>query len=78
MAAPDTPRPAPAGLSRVLLWVHNLAFWFFLVPFFTSMSYETGFAIYAAILFVRFLANTWTDIKDFTWEQYYAFPLRIP
>lgn len=42
------------------------------------MSFETGFAIYSGILFARFLANTWINVRDFGWEQYYAYPLRIP
>lgn len=58
--------------------MHNLIYWFFLIPFLTPLSYETGFAIYAGILFVRFLANTWINVRNFGWERYYAYPLRIP
>lgn len=72
------PRPRPAGFGQVLLWGHNLVYWFFLIPFLTPMSYRTGFAIYSGILLVRFLGNTWINLRDFTWEQYYAYPLRIP
>ena len=62
----------------MLLFVHSLIYWFFLIPFLTPMSYGTGFAIYSAILFFRFLANTWMNVRDFTWEQYFAYPFRIP
>ena len=67
-----------SGASLVLLVTHNLVWWFFLVPFLTPMSYETGFTLYSAILFTRFLANSWINLRDLTWEEYYAYPLRIP
>ncbi len=71
-------KPTLGASGRVLLVAHNLVYWFFLIPFFTSVSYATGFAIYAGILFIRFLANTWMNVRDFTWVQYYLYPLRIP
>lgn len=74
----EGPKPHPRGIRRALLWIHNGVYWFFLIPFLTPMSYATGFAIYAGILFVRLLANTWINVRDFTWEQYYLYPLRIP
>lgn len=61
----EGPKPRPGGLLRALLVGHNLAYWFFLTPFFTSMSYETGFAIYSGILFVRFLGSSWINLRDF-------------
>lgn len=72
------PKPGPTGIGRVFLWVHNLAYWFFLIPFLTPMSYGTGFAIYSGILLVRFLANTWMNLGNFTAQQYFAYALRIP
>ena len=42
------------------------------------MSYATGFLIYTIILFTRFLANTYINVRNFTPAQYYAYPLRIP
>lgn len=71
-------KPQLTGVGFALLVIHNLVYWFFLIPFLTPMSYGTGFAIYSGILFVRFLANTWINLRGFTWEQYYAYPLRIP
>jgi hypothetical protein len=61
-----------------LLWAHNLLFWFFLVPFFTPMSYGTGFVVYSIILLTRFTANTYINLRDFGPGQYYAYPFRIP
>lgn len=77
-ADPDGSKPGPTGIGLVLLVIHNLIYWFFLVPFLTPMSYATGFAIYSGILLTRLLANTWINVRDMTWEQYYAYPLRIP
>lgn len=71
-------KPRPSALVRVLLWAHSLAYWFFLIPFLTPMSYRTGFVVYSGILFFRFLGNTWINVRDLTWEQYYAYPFRIP
>ncbi|MCB9140579.1 MAG: hypothetical protein H6642_19780 [Caldilineaceae bacterium] len=62
----------------MVLWVHNLLYWFFLVPFLTPMSYSTGFLVYSIILLIRFTANTYINLRDFTPAQYYAYPLRIP
>lgn len=77
-AGDEGAKPRPTGFGMVLLWIHNLAYWFFLVPFLTPMSYTTGFAVYSGILFTRFVANTWINLRDFSWEEYYAYPLRIP
>lgn len=71
-------KPRPTGFALALLWAHNLAYWFFLIPLLTPMAYSTGFAIYSGILFARFLGNTWINLRGYTWEQYYAYPLRIP
>lgn len=70
--------PGPSRLGWAALVTHNLLYWFFLVPFFTAMPYGTGFAVYTAILFSRFLANTWINIRDFSWQEYQRYPLRIP
>jgi hypothetical protein len=55
-----------------------LIYWFFLIPFFTPMSYNTGFLVYAIILLTRFIANTYINLRDFTPMQYYQYPFRIP
>lgn len=66
------------GTNFLLLVLFNLSFWFFLMPFLTSMSYGVGFVGFASILFLRFLANLYVNWRDFTPAQYYAFPYRIP
>ena len=50
------------GFNRFLLFAHNLIYWFFLIPFFTPMSFATG--IYTVILFTRFLANTYINLRN--------------
>lgn len=58
---------------------YNLAFWIFLLPFFTSMEYGTGFIVFTVIIFVRLIANLYTNnVLDLTPEEYDRFPLRIP
>jgi hypothetical protein len=66
------------SLPKILLWLHNLVFWFFLIPFFTPLSYSTGFTIYSIILLIRFIANSNINLRDFSPSQYYAYPFRIP
>ena len=75
---PGLEKPGPKPLVRVLLVIHNLAFWFFLIPLFTRMSYRIGFITFASILFFRFLANSYMNLKDFDAARYYRFPFRIP
>ena len=58
---------------------YNLAFWIFLLPFFTSMEYATGFIVFTVIILVRLVANLYTNnILNLTPEEYDRFPLRIP
>ncbi|HAA56875.1 MAG TPA: hypothetical protein DCE42_19065 [Myxococcales bacterium] len=71
-------KPSMTPLNSLLLFVHNALFWFFLLPFFTSMSYGFGFAAFSIILFTRFLGNLYINVRDLTTQQYYAYPFRIP
>ncbi len=71
-------KPRPNSIGRILLIIHNLAFWFFLIPLFSPMSYRTGFIAFTSILFFRFLANSYINIRDFNTKQYYHYPFRIP
>ena len=58
---------------------YNIAFWIFLIPFFTRMEYSTGFIVFSVIIFVRLCANLYTNnVLDLTPEQYEHYPLRIP
>jgi hypothetical protein len=71
-------KPKLTGFASLAAWVHNLAYWFFLIPFFTPMTYGTGFLIYSIILLTRFVANTYINLRDFTSAEYYDYPFRIP
>lgn len=71
-------KPRPKSIGRILIIIHNLAFWFFLIPLFTPMSYRSGFIAFTSILFFRFLANSYINIRDFSAKQYYHYPFRIP
>ena len=75
---PEAEKPRPTPLARLLLIIHSLAFWFFLIPLFTSMSYRTGFITFAAILFFRLMGNSYVNMRDFGIEEFYRFPFRIP
>ena len=63
----------------VLRFVYNAAFWVFLVPFFSSVSYGFGFIAFAIVILLRFVANLLTNnVLNFTPEQYERYPFRIP
>jgi hypothetical protein len=58
---------------------YNLAFWIFLLPFFTVIEYGTGFLSFTVIIFVRLGVNLYTNnVLKLTPEQYESYPLRIP
>jgi hypothetical protein len=58
---------------------YNLAFWIFLLPFFTIIDYSTGFVLFTVIIGIRLVLNLYTNnIYKPTLEQYEAFPFRIP
>ena len=66
----------PLSLIRKL---YNAAFWFFLLPFFTIIDYNTGFIAFSIIIFVRLGANLYTNnVLKLTPEQYESYPFRIP
>ena len=56
---------------------YNLAFWVFLLPFFTAIDYSTGFIAFTVIIFIRFGANLYTNVLNLTPEHYESYPLRI-
>ncbi len=79
--APETNAVQQASTHPLALIrkAYNLAFWIFLLPFFTSMEYGTGFIVFTVIIFVRLIANLYTNnVLDLTPEEYDRFPLRIP
>jgi hypothetical protein len=58
---------------------YNLAFWIFLLPFFTRLEYSTGFILFTIIIVIRLILNLCTNnIYKPTLEQYEAYPFRIP
>jgi hypothetical protein len=58
---------------------YNLAFWFFLLPFFTTMEYGTGFIVFTVIIFIRLFANLYTNnVLNLTPEEFDRYPFRIP
>lgn len=58
--------------------VYNAAFWIFLLPFFTTMEYGTGFIAFTVIIFVRLSANLYTNnALTLTPEQFENYPFRI-
>jgi len=66
----------PLALIRM---AYNVVFWIFLLPFFTTMEYGTGFIMFTVIIFVRLGVNLYTNnVFNLTPEQYESFPLRIP
>jgi hypothetical protein len=58
---------------------YNAVFWIFLLPFFTSMEYSTGFIIFTIVILIRFSLNLYTNnFLDLTPEQFEEYPFRIP
>lgn len=68
-------RVHPLSLIR---FAYNVVFWIFLLPFFTSMEYGTGFIAFAIIILIRLLLNLYTNHALKQPEQYESFPFRIP
>ena len=65
----------PLSLIRL---AYNVVFWIFLLPFFTSLEYGTGFIAFAVIILIRLLLNLYTNHVIKQPEQYESFPFRIP
>ena len=58
---------------------YNLAFWIFLIPFFTVVDDGIGFIAFTVIILIRLVLNLYiNNILDLTPGQYQAFPFRIP
>ena len=58
---------------------YNAVFWIFLLPFFTTMEYSTGFIAFTVIIFVRLGLNLYTNnVLKLKPEQFESFPFRIP
>ncbi len=63
----------PITLIRI---AYNAAFWIFLVPFFTTMEYSTGFIAFTTIIFVRLGANLYANHVLKQPEQFESYPFR--
>jgi hypothetical protein len=58
---------------------YNLAFWIFLIPFFTAMEYSTGFIVFTVVILIRLGLNLYTNnVLNLTPAQYESYPFRIP
>jgi len=74
--------PAQQGALHPLALIrkaYNLAFWLFLLPFFTIIDYGTGFLLFTIIIAIRLVLNLVTNNAiDLTPEGYAEYPFRIP
>jgi hypothetical protein len=75
----ESTRQAYLHPASIIRFAYNLAFWVFLIPFFTRMAYATGFIIFGVIILIRLVLNLYTNnILKPTPEGYDQFPFRIP
>jgi hypothetical protein len=75
------PKAVKQGCTHPLALIraaYNIAFWVFLLPFFTAMEYSTGFVLFSVLIFIRLLLNLYTNQVLKQPEQYETFPFRIP
>ncbi len=57
---------------------YNIAFWIFLLPFFSIIDYGTGFIAFTIVILVRLALNLYTNnILELKPEQYESYPFRI-
>ena len=65
----------PLSIIRL---AYNAAFWVFLLPFFTTMAYGTGFITFTIIILIRLALNVYTNnLLNLTPEQHESYPFRI-
>lgn len=69
-------RSHPLALIRM---VYNLAFWVFLIPFFSVVEDRVGFTAMTVVVGVRLVLNLVTNnLLDLTPVQFDRYPFRIP
>jgi len=57
---------------------YNITFWVFLLPFFTTMAYGTGFVAFTVVICIRLTLNVYTNnFLNLTPEQHKSYPFRI-
>lgn len=62
----------------IIRLAYNVAFWTFLLPFFTTMAYSTGFIIFTVVIFIRLALNLYTNnLLNLTPAQHENYPFRI-
>jgi len=71
-------KQSPTHPLSLIRMAYNIAFWIFLLPFFTTIDYGTGFIAFTVIIFVRLGANMYINFLKFKPEQYESFPFRTP
>jgi len=65
----------PLALIRL---AYNVAFWVFLLPFFTAIDYSTGFLAFTVVIFVRLSLSLYTNnVLTLTPQQFENYPFRI-
>ena len=58
---------------------YNAVFWIFLLPFFSTMEYSTGFIAFSVVIFIRLTLNLYTNnFIKLTPQQFESYPFRIP
>jgi hypothetical protein len=65
----------PMALIRL---VYNAVFWVFLLPFFTTMNYETGFIVFTIVIGARLCANLYVNALIHQPAEFERFPFRSP
>ena len=79
--SPDTDlvRSASKPGSSLMRTLYNLAFWVFLLPFFTQMPESTAFILFSIVIGARSLLNLYTNnVFKPTPQQFEDYPFRIP
>jgi len=73
-----TAKQAQASTFSLIRMAYNLAFWVFLIPFFSKrIDYSFGFVIFAIVILVRLMLNLYTNnLLSQTPEHYERFPFR--
>ena len=74
----DTVKPGQTNNFSLIRMAYNLAFWVFLIPFFSKrIDYSLGFIAFAIVILIRLALNLYTNnLLRQTPEQYERFPFR--
>ena len=76
---PEIVKQASAHPLALIRRAYYWAFWIFLLPFFTSVEYSTGFIAFTVIIFIRLVLNLYTNnALKLTPAEFEHYPFRIP